>query len=306
MKALYRHNRKGLPFGTDLNVYTGCSHGCIYCYARSRFAERRCTGYSSFEKASPRSGIAEALEKELYLIKKSGEAVPVINLGGSCDSYQPAEKENRIMRDVLGIMTRYRAPVIMSTKSDLISRDLDLVERLSSAAHTVISVTITSRSPEVSLKTEPGAPLPEARAKALSELSRTGAYTGLHFFPVIPFLTDTAETAGWIAETAYSSGCSYVMPAFLYLKGGIRKMFLSAMAKAFPELAETLAETYRSGKADPAVKKRFYEMFYTLAGRYRLCTDYRKFLPPESFSANRGNLKPAVPKKKDENQLYLF
>ncbi len=288
MKALYHHGRKDLPFGTDLNIFSGCSHGCIYCYARARYAERRGCHFSDFEKSTFRAGIAESLDRELYAIRQKGAAIPLINIGGSCDSYQPKEKISAAMRDILEVMIEHRAPVIFSTKSAHVVRDIDLIDRLASAAGVCVAVTITSSSAEISGRIEPGAPAPDERARALKELSKTGAFTGLHYFPVIPFLGDTEETVSAITEMAADSGCDYIMPGFLYLRGGIKEMFLSEIAVRFPGLEERYRKLYAKGSAEPSYKKGFYSVFYSHTGKKRLCTDYRKFLPRQPEESTRA------------------
>lgn len=288
MKALYRHDRKGLPYSTDLNIFTGCSGGCIYCYARARYAGRRGCPCSDFEKSVPRYGIAEALDREFRAIREKGEKIPVVNLGGSCDSYQAAEAEAGIMRQVLEIMIKYRVPAVLSTKSCLIQRDIDLIEKLASAAGVNASLTITTEKKTVAERLEPGASPPYKRFDALKELSAAGITTGLHWFPVIPFLADSAETVDAITDMAAESGCSYIMPAFLYLHGGIRKMFLEEAAARFPGLESEISSLYPRGSADPAYKKNFYSMFFRAAGKKKLCADYRKFLPPCDDRAVKG------------------
>ena len=281
MKALYHHGRKGLPYGTDLNIYSGCSHGCIYCYARANYAARRDVPYTDFQISLLRHGIVKALDMELYNLNREVKEMPVINIGGSCDSYQPPEAINTAMRDILAILIKYKVPAVLSTKSVFIIRDLDLIDSLASTAHVNVSITITSENHSVSHKIEPGASPPADRIAALKELSRTRAFTGLHYFPVIPFIGDRRETVEASAGTdaASDSGCSYIMPGFLYLRGNIRPMFMDGIRVQFPHLADRFQELYKKGSADQHYKSNFYKMFYSITGRKNLCTDYRKFLP---------------------------
>jgi len=279
MKALYHHGRKGLPYGTDLNIYSGCSHGCIYCYARANYAARRGVPYTDFQISLLRHGIVKALDMELYNLSKEMKGMPAVNIGGSCDSYQPPESINAAMRDILALLIKYKVPAILSTKSSLIIRDLDLIDSLASAAHVNVSITITSESNTVSSKIEPGASPPADRIAALKELSRTRAFTGLHYFPVIPFIGDNLNTVEALTAAASDSGCSYIMLGFLYLRGNIRQMFMEGIRAQFPDLAAGFQELYRKGSADQQYKTNFYRMFYSISDRKNLCTDYRKFLP---------------------------
>jgi DNA repair photolyase len=173
-EALYYLKRKGLPYSFDLNIYRGCSHNCQYCYARKSHKYLNSKDFES--EIFVKTNVAEVLEKELN--------------GGVCDSYQPAEKKFKLMPDILKLLIKYKQPVIISTKSDLILRDIELIDQLAHHAWVNIAVTITSDNDEVSSKVEPGASLPEVRWNILQDFSKRKASTGFHFFPILPFLSD--------------------------------------------------------------------------------------------------------------------
>lgn len=125
-EALYPLKRKGLPYSFDLNIYRGCSHNCRYCYARKSHEYLNSKKYES--EIFVKTNITEVLEKELKGGRTGGK---FINIGGACDTYQPAEKKYQLMPGILKILIKYKQPVIISTKSDLILRDIELLDQLS-------------------------------------------------------------------------------------------------------------------------------------------------------------------------------
>lgn len=125
------------PYRWDLNIYRGCYHRCHYCYAL--YSHRYLSDESFFETIFIKENIVEVLEKQLQAKSWKKEA---INIGSVCDSYQPIEAETKLMRDVLKLMIKYKNPIVISTKSTLILRDLDLIEELANITHVSIAVTI--------------------------------------------------------------------------------------------------------------------------------------------------------------------
>ena len=147
-KALNKLNSKFLPYKWDLNVYRGCSHRCQYCYAlySHQYLE---SGKNFFDTIYVKTNIAEALEKELSSKRWKRE---VVNLGGVTDSYQPIEEKYKLMREVLKLMIKYKTPIVISTKSDLILRDMDLLTELAKVANVNVAVTITTMDENIRKK----------------------------------------------------------------------------------------------------------------------------------------------------------
>ncbi len=145
-----------------------------------------------FRKIYVKTNIAEALEKQLGARSWKKE---VINIGGVCDSYQPAEEKYGLMRKVLSVMIEYESPITISTKSDLILRDYDMLEELAELTHVNVAVTVTTMDEKLSSLLEPVASSPEKRFSVLQAFKDTAATTGLHMMPILPFLTDSLKTS---------------------------------------------------------------------------------------------------------------
>ncbi|KKG13530.1 radical SAM protein [Methanosarcina sp. 2.H.T.1A.6] len=275
-------SRLKLPFGWDLNIYRGCEHGCNYCYAMysHNYLEKE-ESYSStgkencafFRRICVKTNIAEALEKQLGARSWKRD---VINIGGVCDSYQPAEARYGLMRKVLALMIEYKNPVIISTKSDLILRDCDLLEELSELTYVNVAVTVTTMDDKLSSLLEPLASSPEKRFSVLRAFKDTAAVTGLHMMPVLPFLTDSPQNLEQILSLAADCKVDYALTGILYLRGETRKHFFNFLACNFPELSAPYRRLYAKGVVDGAYQAELYGALRPLMEKYQLSGDYMK------------------------------
>lgn len=275
--ALHPLKRK-IPYGWDLNIYRGCSHACVYCYAQATHHE----GVFS-QDIQVKSNVAEVLERELSSPSWNRE---IINIGGVTDSYQSAEATYRLMPDILRLLVKYRTPAIISTKSDLVLRDYDLIDELSRITYINIASTIVTVDDEVRKKIESGA-VPAARRFAiLKEFRKTNASVGLHAMPIIPFLTDGSENLEALCAGAADAGVHYFLPGVLYLRGKTRPKFFKAIRTYYPHLLEPLMTLYGTGGAGLAYKNAMYETLNGFRKKYALSGSYsapmKEKLPPVS------------------------
>lgn len=275
-------SRLTLPFQWDLNIYRGCEHGCNYCYAlyshsylekeeKSSSEEKEGSGF--FRKIYVKTNIAEALEEQLGARSWKKE---LINIGGVCDSYQPAEAKYGLMREVLAVMIKHKNPVTISTKSDLILRDYDLLEELAELTQVNIAVTVTTMDEKLSSLLEPLASPPEKRFSVLRAFKDTAATTGLHMMPILPFLTDSPENLEQILSHAAECKVDYALPSLLYLRGETRTHFFNFLYFNFPELLDPYRKLYAKGGADRVYKAELYGVLRNLMEKYHLSADYMK------------------------------
>lgn len=288
-------SRLTLPFQWDLNIYRGCEHGCNYCYAlyshsylekEEKPSHEVKEGSGFFRKIYVKTNIAEALEKQLGARSWKKE---LINIGGVCDSYQPAEAKYGLMRKVLPVMIEHKNPVTISTKSDLILRDYDLFEELAELTQVNIAVTVTTMDEKLSSLLEPLASPPEKRFSVIRAFKDTATTTGLHIMPVLPFLTDSPENLERIFFRAAECEVDYALPSLLYLRGETRKHFFNFLACNFPELVDSYRKLYSKGGADRAYKAELYGVLRALMEKYHLSADYMK--PVETKSSSPKQLK---------------
>jgi DNA repair photolyase len=226
-----------------------------------------------FRRICVKTNIAEALDKQLGARPWKRE---VINIGGVCDSYQPAEAKYGLMREVLKLMIEYKNPVTISTKSDLILRDRDLLEELAELTYVNVAVTVTTTDEKLSSLLEPLASSPKNRFSVLRAFKDTAATTGLHMMPILPFLTDSSENLEQVFSRAADCEVDYALPGILYLRGETRKYFFKFLARNFPELSAPYRQLYSKGGADGAYKAELYKVLEAFMEKYRLSGDYMK------------------------------
>ncbi|MCL1821396.1 MAG: radical SAM protein [Prolixibacteraceae bacterium] len=268
--ALNRLKRK-IPYGWDLNIYRGCGHGCKYCYAI--YSHDYLSDGNFFGNVYVKDNIVEALESELKSEKWNRE---IVNIGGVTDSYQPCEKEQKIMPAVLKLFIKYKTPIIISTKSDLILRDYDLIDELSRITYVNVASSIITTDENLRKTVEPGSTESGKRFEMLKTFRKTNASTGIHVMPIIPFLTDTSENFESLCAAAAAANVHYMLPGTLYLRGKTRKYFFNFIAAHFPEIRDGLSTLYTTGGADRQYKEKLYEMVNILRNKYRLSGSWSK------------------------------
>jgi DNA repair photolyase len=236
----------------NMNLYRGCQHGCIYCDTRSE-----CYGINDISVISIKKNALDLLPKEL-LSKRKNRAT--IGTGSMNDPYMPIEKELQLTRRALQIISNQKFPVHVITKSNVVERDIDILQDISKI-YAAVSFTVTSADDTLSLKIEPNAPPTSDRFKAMKQLAGKGIYTGITLMPVLPFINDTKENITSIVAQAKDSGASYILPAFgLTLRKGSREYFYEALDRDFAGFTTR----YQS---------RFGERYECFSPNYKLLTD---------------------------------
>ncbi len=268
--ALNKLKRK-IPFAWDLNLYRGCEHGCKYCYAM--YSHQYLDSEQYFDDIYVKTNIVEQLEKQL---SSSYWKKEVVNIGGVTDSYQAIEAQYRLMPAILGLMIKYKTPCIISTKSDLILRDYDLIAELADITYVNVAATITCTDENIRKKIEPNGVESLKRFAMLKEFAKTNASTGLHFMPIIPYLTDSRENINALYAHAKDSHVDYVLPGTLYLRGKTRAVFFDFVKREFPKLYEPLQTLYKTGGAGKDYKDKLYRLVNELKSKYNLSSSYSK------------------------------
>ncbi|WNX83191.1 radical SAM protein [Agathobaculum sp. NTUH-O15-33] len=279
--AACRRLKRDFPYRWDLNPYRGCAHRCQYCFAV--YSHKYLESASFYDEIFVKTNIVQRLE---YQLSRPDWPREVVNIGGITDSYQPAEAKYRLMPDILRLLIRYRTPCIISTKSDLILRDFDLIDELSRKSFVIIASTITTVDEDLRRVLEPGGASSARRFEMLRAFSRTKACTGLHIMPIIPYLTDGRDNLEGLAAAGKAAGVQYVQAATLYLRGGTRQVFFDFIRRERPALAEKLRLLYAPGADRKAYKDSLYQMFSAVKKKHGLTDDYaaimRDRLPRES------------------------
>lgn len=268
--ALHKLKRR-IPYGWDLNVYRGCQHRCSYCYAMYSFTPGDCNQQDN--AVYVKTNIVEVLEREL---SSPGWKREIVNIGGVTDSYQPAEARYRLMPRILKLLIKYKTPAIISTKSDLVLQDYDLIDELSRITYINVAASITTMDECVRQKIEPGAVESSERFAMLKAFRKTNASVGLHAMPIIPCITDSRENITQICRCAKDARVHYMLTGTMYLRGKTRGAFLDTVKQRFPQTYDALTELYKRGGAGKAYKEELYRMVNALRNEYDLSGSYSK------------------------------
>jgi DNA repair photolyase len=232
-----------MPFAWTVNPYRGCEFGCKYCYARytHEFMEFR-DGRDFEEKIFAKHVVASMLRRELKRVKP-GDSIAI---GTATDPYQPAERRFGVTREILKVFASERGlQLSITTKSDLIVRDVELLKQVARANIFHLNVTITTLDQELVHLLEPRAPRPDLRLAAVKKLSEAGLAVGVFPNPVMPLLTDSEENLDAVAEAAARVGASWFGGGILYLKPSSQEVFLPFLEQKFPHLARRYRERFK-------------------------------------------------------------
>ncbi len=183
-----RNDSPDVPFDQSINPYRGCEHGCIYCFARPSHAYLGLSPGLDFETrifSKPRA--PQLLRDEL---RRPGYRCDVLALGSNTDPYQPAEKRHLITRQILEVLAEHRHPVSIVTKSELVLRDLDILEPMAARRLASVFVSVTTLDPDLARRMEPRAATPARRVETIRKLSEAGVPTGVLASPMILGLND--------------------------------------------------------------------------------------------------------------------
>lgn len=256
----------------NMNLYRGCQHGCIYCDTRSE-----CYQINDISSIAIKTNALDLLRKELPSKRKSKGT---IGTGSMNDPYMPIEKDMQMMRQALLIISDHKFPVHIITKSNLVERDIDILQDISKT-YAAVSFTITCADDELSRKIEPNASVTSDRLKAIELLAKNGIYTGVTLMPLLPYINDTAANIESIIRRAKDAGASYINPMFgVTLRKGSRDYFYNELDKIYP----SLRRKYQS---------QFGEQYICNSPNYsNLTSTYRKVMREVGMSSKMEFYKP--------------
>ena len=245
-------SKRQMPFTWTINPYRGCEFACKYCYARytHEFMEMR-DGIDFERKIYVKQQTAWLLRQELKKVKPAEQ----IAIGTATDPYQPAERRFEISRGILQELTLHHGLELgIVTKSDLVVRDIDLLQEVARHNSLYINLTITTLNSKLARILEPRAPRPDLRLKALTELIRAGLNAGVICAPVLPGITDPPSALDKLVRATKEAGGRYIYANPLFLKPCSANIFLPFLEGEFPHLVGD----YRKRYADRAFISKAY------------------------------------------------
>ena len=223
---------------TGMNIYRGCTHGCIYCDSRSKVYQFT----HPFEDIEVKQNAPELLEKTLRSKKKKC----VIGTGAMSDPYMHCEEQLRLTRKCLEVIRKYEFGVAIQTKSDRILEDIDLLDEINKSAKAVVQMTLTTYDDDLCKKLEPNVCNTKRRIEVLAKMQERGIPTIVWLTPILPFINDTEENVLAILKECSRVGVKGIIDfgMGLTLREGDREYYYAALDKHFPGMKMRYIKTY--------------------------------------------------------------
>ncbi len=238
-----------VPFNYTVNPYRGCEFGCHYCYARYTHEFMELDGSEFEKKIYAKRDAAALVARDLDNPRLDGEHIAI---GAATDPYQPAEREFGVTRSILEKMAeRSGLSISITTKSNQVLRDLDLLKRIAEKSSISVNLSITTMRTRLASLLEPRAPRPDLRMEAVKELRANGIAAGVLVMPVIPGITDAQGDLEALAGAARDANAQWFAGRVLYLMPAAQKQFLPFVQAKFPRLARQYHEWYRRSNGAP-------------------------------------------------------
>ena len=286
-------NAKGILTGSGgrygMNIYRGCTHGCVYCDSRSR-----CYQFTHpFEDVEVKRNAPELLESAL----RSKRRRAMIGTGSMSDPYMHCEEELGLTRRCLEVILRYGFGAAVQTKSDRILRDIDLLSEINRSAKCVVQMTLTTYDDDLCRILEPNVCLTKRRIRVLEKMAERGIPTVVWLTPILPFINDTEENIRQILNECVRVGVKGIIDfgMGMTLRDGDREYYYAALDRHFPVLKERHIRRYGNAYALPSPRaKELTELFR------RICEDNGILSDPEECFAYMYDL----PEKNPQMNLF--
>ena len=252
-KVLAYNDSPDLGFDRSINPYRGCEHGCPYCYARPTHSYLNLSPGLDFEtKLVAKRNAAEVLARELAA---PAYRPALVNLGSATDAYQPIERELRITRAIVEVLTRTFHPFAIVTKAALVERDLDLIAPAAQQGLTAVFFSLTTLDPALSRKLEPRAASPQRRLRAIRTMAQAGVPVHVNLAPLIPFINEPEIEV--LLEAAAEAGARFAHYAVVRLPWEVNPVFQEWLQAHFPERAQRVLNRVREMRGGKDYDARF-------------------------------------------------
>jgi DNA repair photolyase len=288
--------RSAMPFRWTVNPYRGCTHACVYCFARPTHRYLDFDAGRDFEREIiVKVNAPEVLRGELARASWTREHVA---LGTNTDPYQWVEARYRLMPDIWRAFLEHRTPCSVLTKSPLLLRDLPLLRELAAEGLVSAALSVPTLDERAWRATEPHTPHPGARLEAVAELSRAGIPTSVLVAPLMPGINDDPRSVREIVRRAREAGARNVSPVALHLRSGVREVFMDWLEGSRPDLVGRYGKLYARGAYLDADERRRLTSLARPDGRPRPAVE--RFERPLAISrAHR-----AAPKRDVQESLF--
>ena len=245
--ALNRVPGRRYGFGWTINPYRGCTHACVFCFARSTHTYLDFDAGRDFEREIVvKVNVPELLRAEL---RRPSWKRELVALGTNTDPYQWAESRYRMMPEILDALAEASTPVSVLTKSPLAIRDIDRYERMAKKLPVSVNLSVPTLDEKAWRATEPHTPSPSARLDAVAELRRRGIDSGVLIAPLMPGINDTPEQVQPIVDRAREARATFLGGMALHLRDEVKDVFFAWLEARRPDLLPMYNKLYSGGRA---------------------------------------------------------
>ncbi len=276
-----KSNQGNLWFGIDyhMNLYRGCSYGCIYCDSRSDSYHIK-----DFDKIKSKENALQILEEELASKSLKG----VVSFGTLSDPYNELEKDYKITREALTLIKKYGFGVSIDTKSDLILRDIDLLKEIAQNNSVIIKISITTYEDELAKFLEPNVISSTKRFEVLKKLRENDIYAGVLMTPVLPFVTDSVDNIKQMVRISHENRANFIYTKMgVTLKSNVHDYYYERIEKLYKGLSKDYKTLYGNNIiCSPLKYSDLLEIFVKECNQHHLLCDmgeiikdYKKKIP---------------------------
>jgi DNA repair photolyase len=260
---------KRVPFRWTVNPYRGCEFGCKYCYARYTHEYMELDGSDFESKIYVKQDAGPLADRDLSHEKIWGEHIAI---GTATDPYQPAEREFGATRAILEKMVeREGLSVSITTKSNQVTRDIDLLQRISARSQLTVNMSVTTMRTRLARLLEPRAPRPDLRLDAVRQLREAGINVGVNAIPILPGLSDREADLDALVRAVRDSGAQWIAAGVVFLMPASWKSLMTFLDEKFPKLSRQYRDWFKGyGYAPEAYRKEISERFENLRRKYNL------------------------------------
>jgi DNA repair photolyase len=286
-RSILNRTKPTMPFRWTINPYRGCEFGCKYCYARYTHEFMEMAPEEFEDKIYAKHASAHLLAQELRRIDRKD----AIAIGTATDPYQPAERRFGRTREILEVFARQRGWHIgMITKSDLIVRDIDLLQEIARANVLGVHITVTTLDTGLARLLEPRAPRPDLRLEAVRKLAAAGIVVGVNPNPIMPGITDSEPALDGLAKASRDAGAVTFGGGPLFLMPSAQQVFFPFLEREFPHLLPRYRELYaRSAYLGKDYKEYIAAKVRRVRARHNLASGMIEY-KPDVWVEEQGSL----------------
>lgn len=267
-KILHHINVWFLPFRWGINPYRGCEHNCLYCNARYTHEYLGLPTGEFAYKIMVKDNAAEILDEELSREKWNKKWT--INMATVTDPYQPAENKFKITRELLKVFLKHHNALLVTTKSDLILRDLDILTEIAQTGFLNVVITIPTLGEDLRKKIEPRASGVHRRIEIIRKIHEAGITVGVTSIPLFPYISDSEQDIENLTRTFAENGADYVIIDMLNLREEVRGRIMPFIKEHYPELALDYEKLYKTNYCNKEYAKKMRKYANKLVKKYRV------------------------------------